>query len=126
MDIGEKLLGGFRDKKLIQLYTALSKSDFKGNYEDTYTIELMFALMCLDLSANVKKGVEINPSDLCLLARNVVRLADDGELSDISFMNWSDALLTYMLNENLNPNQINKMNQNNLMKNVKKYTRGWE
>ena len=101
MDLEEKLFGGVRDKKLLQLYAALTKSDLKGNYEDTYVLEMMFALMCLDLTANAKYRYHFIPSEFTLLARNVVRMVDDGNLSDYSFMNWSDALLTYMKENNL-------------------------
>lgn len=121
MDLEEKLLGGFRDRKLMELYITLSHSDLKGNYEDTYTIELMFALMCIDLAANTKLGLELEPKDMSLLARNVVRCCDDGELSDYSFFNWSMALLTYMKENNLNANKINKMSTINLLNEVSEY-----
>lgn len=127
MDLEEKLFGGVRDRKLLQLYTALTKSDLKGNYEDTYVLEMMFALMCLDLTANVKYRYHFIPSEFTLLARNVVRMADDGNLSDYSFMNWSDALLTYMKGNNLLPKHINKMSTDRLKQEVEVYlTKGSE
>lgn len=121
MDIQELLLGDYRDKKLLQLYLTLSHSDLQGNYEDTYTIELLYSVMCLDLAANTKMGLKLEPNELTLLARNVVRCVDDGELSKYSIFNWSMALLTYMKENNLKPKQINKENTFKLIENVEKY-----
>lgn len=124
IDLEEKLLGNFRDKKLLQLYVTLSKSDLQGNYEDTYTIELLFALMCLDLANNSYHRLELIPSDYTLLARNVVRLVDNGELSDYSFINWSNALLSYMKDKNFNAKGINRISTDELKANVFKYVKG--
>lgn len=123
-DIEEKLLGNWRDRKLMELYTTLSKSDLKGNYEDTYTIELLYSLMCLDLANNAKHRLDLKPSDYSLLARNVVRLVDDGELDDYSIFNWSNALLEYMVENNLATSKVNKISTDTLKKNVFQYVKG--
>lgn len=108
-----------RDKKVLQLYTVLSHSDFKGNYEDTYIIELVFALMCLDLIANSKDGLELNPKEFILLSKELVRIIDiDGELDIYSFANWAQAMIKYMKENNVKPNQIHKMNTYDLRKSV--------
>ena len=119
MDLEKTFIGDIRDRKLLQLYTTLCQSDLKGNYEDTYTLELMYALMCVDL-CHIDHGIELQPNEMTLLARNVVRLVDvNNELSIYSMINWTDALMKYMKRENLTVKKINKMSYFDLNEEVK-------
>lgn len=118
------LLEDYRDRRLLTLYQTLTKSDLRGYYEDTYMVELMFALLCLDLSANIKHHLELSPSEYTLLARELIRIVDDGELDRYSVYYWADALLTYMKVNNLKPKQIKKMSTFDLKENVFKCMEG--
>lgn len=118
MDLEKTFIGDIRDKKLLQLYTTLCQSDLKGNYEDTYTLELMYAIMCVDL-IKIDLDMKLKPNEMTLLARNVVRLVDvNSELSIYSMPNWTLALMTYMKNNNLDVKKINKMSYFDLNKEV--------
>lgn len=122
MKLVDNIIENERDKKVMQLYTVLSRSDFKGNYEDTYTIELVYALMCLDLAVNSKSGLEFNPNEFILLSKELVRIVDiDGELDKYSFINWAQSMVEYMKKNNLKVKQIHKMNTYDLRNNVAAY-----
>lgn len=118
------LLEDYRDRRLLTLYQTLTKSDLRGYYEDTYMVELMFALLCLDLSANAKRHLELKPSEYTLLARELIRIVDDGELDRYSVYYWADALLGYMTESKLKPKDIRKMSTYDLKENVFKCMEG--
>ena len=122
MGLKDKLLETERDSKLIKLYTALTRSDFKGNYEDTYVVECLFALVCLDIHLHEKNSMDYDAKTMMLLAKELVRICEvDGGLDIYSFYNWSNALCEYMKASGCSPNQIHKMNTFDLRKYVSVY-----
>ena len=109
--------------KTLELYKLLSRSDFKGNYEDAYTIEQLFTMLCLDVLINVKGGHNIKGGDLLDLAKEVIRLfeLDDGDVSNYSVMNWCKALWLYMADTNKKFKQIHSMSTYDLRNEVSNY-----
>ena len=109
--------------KTLELYKLLSRSDFKGNYEDAYTIEQLFTMLCLDVLINVKGGHNIKGGDLLDLAKEVIRLfeLDDGDVSNYSVMNWCKALWLYMVDANKKYKDIHSMNTYDLRNEVSNY-----
>ena len=109
--------------KTLELYKLLSRSDFKGNYEDAYTIEQLFTMLCLDVLINVKGGHNIKGGDLLDLAKEVIRLfeLDDGDVSNYSVMNWCKALWLYMIDANKKYKDIHSMSTYDLRNKVSNY-----
>ena len=109
--------------KTLELYKLLSRSDFKGNYEDAYTIEQLFTMLCLDVLINVKVGHNIKGGDLLDLAKEVIRLfeLDNGEVSNYSVMNWCHALWLYMADTNKKYKDIHSMSTYDLRNKVSNY-----
>lgn len=122
MGLTDKLFENERDSKLVRLYTTLTRSDFKGNYEDTYIIECLFALMCLDVNSHIKTGLDFNPKEMMTLAKELVRICEvDSELDIYSFWNWANALLDFMKELNVSVKAVHKMSTIDLRRNVFEY-----
>ena len=114
-----------RDAKLLQLYQALTKSDMKGNYEDTYIIEMLFTVLVIDMIENDGKKTEMKPKNMVNLAKEIVRIyeTDHSELSYYSVRNWTESMLDYMKDKNKKYSDIHKMSTYNLRKEVRAYLR---
>lgn len=114
-----------RDAKLLQLYQALTKSDMKGNYEDTYIIEMLFTVLVIDMIENDGKKTEMKPKNMVNLAKEIVRIyeTDHSELSYYSVRNWTESMLDYMKDKNKKYSDIHKMSTYNLRKEVSAYLR---
>ena len=124
MGIFDKPLENKRDMKIVELYTLLSHSDFKGNYEDTYVIEVLFALLCLDLNSRRKTALDFNKKELLTLAKELVRIVEiDGELSVYSFYNWSAALCKYIEQDKKSVDSVHKADTYTLRREVSNYLR---
>lgn len=124
MGLTDKLFENERDSKLVRLYTTLTRSDFKGNYEDTYIIECLFALMCLDVNSHIKSGLDFNPKEMMTLAKELVRICEvDSELDIYSFWNWANALLDYMAENKVKVKEVHKMSTYDLRTGVFKYVK---
>ena len=124
MGIFDKPLENKRDMKIVELYTLLSHSDFKGNYEDTYVIEVLFALLCLDLNSRRKTALDFNKKELLTLAKELVRIVEiDGELSVYSFYNWSAALCKYIEQDKKSVDFVHKADTYTLRREVSNYLR---
>ena len=113
--------------KTLELYKLLSRSDFKGNYEDAYTIEQLFTLLCLDVIVNSKRDLDerlkkMKEKHMLELAKEIIRMVetDDG-MSNFSVYNWTSAALKYMTENNKNYNDIHKMSTWDLKKEIGKY-----
>ena len=113
--------------KTLELYKLLSRSDFKGNYEDAYTIEQLFTLLCLDVIVNSKRDLDerlkkMKEKHMLELAKEIIRMVetDDG-MSNFSVYNWTSAALKYMTENNKNYNDIHKMSTWDLKKEIGQY-----
>lgn len=111
-----------RDNKLIELYKLLTGSDFKGSYEDTYIVELLYALMCVDLASDFH-NLKFMADVMYDLAIEIIRIfeTDDNKPSSFSIDNWTYALIQYMKNENVDYKAVHKMSTVELRDNVRKY-----
>ena len=109
--------------KTIELYRLLSRSDFKGNYEDAYTIEQLFTMLCLDVVLNVHGGENVKGKDLLDLAKEIIRLfeIDENGVSNFSIMNWCKATLSYMNETGKKYKDIHSMNTYQLRTEVEEY-----
>lgn len=114
-----------RDRKLLQLYIALTRSDLKGNYEDTYMIELLFTILVIDLIVNSGEETDMKAKDIVNLAKEIVRIyeTEDDKLSYFSIRNWTESLLDYMKAEKKKYKDIHRMNTYDLRKEVSAYLR---
>lgn len=117
----------FEERKLknktLQLYSILSHSDFKGNYEDGYTIERLFALLCLDLTVNKLTPGKYKANELLDLATEVIRIVEtsDNMISNYSIMNWCRALNRYMMLTGKKYKEIHSMSTYDLKHDVKQH-----
>lgn len=117
------ILDNIRDTKLMQLYQALTKSDLKGRYEDTFMVELLFTILTIDLIVNSDKPTDMDAKDIIRLGKEIVRIyeTENSELSYFSVRNWAEALLAYMEESGKNYNAIHKMNTYELRNEVREY-----
>lgn len=117
------ILDNIRDTKLMQLYQALTKSDLKGRYEDTFMVELLFTILTIDLIVNSDKPTDMDAKDIIRLGKEIVRIyeTEDSELSYFSVRNWAEALLAYMEASGKDYNAIHKMNTYELRNEVREY-----
>ena len=88
--------------KTLDLYKLLSRSDFNGNYEDAYTIEQLFTLLCVDLISNSKDySIKLKPKEMLELAKDIIRAFEiDDSVSNFSVYNWTRAAFEYMKVDN--------------------------
>ena len=117
------ILDNIRDSKLMQLYAALTKSDLKGHYEDTYMVEILFTVLTLDLIVNSDETMQMDERDIMRMAKEIIRIyeRDDKELSYFSVRNWTEALFAYMDETKKDYDAIHRMNTYDLRKEVSRY-----
>ncbi|MBQ6492245.1 MAG: hypothetical protein IJI92_00035 [Erysipelotrichaceae bacterium] len=115
-------------EKTIELYKMLTHSDFNGNYEDGYTIEQLFTMLCLDLALNSGFGPDqkpgpMKPKEMFDLAKEIIRIVETENigLSNYSIMNWTRATLSYMSNNDKKYNDIHRMSTVDLKKEIGEY-----
>ena len=111
------------DDKMLKLYETLTESDFKGNTNDTYVIELLYALTIVDLVNGSEEVLDFKGRDLLLFAKEVVRIfeTDDNEVSYFSARNWTEGLIEFMRENNYSYKDIHKKNTYELREEVRKY-----
>ena len=111
------------DDKMLKLYETLTESDFKGNTNDTYVIELLYALTIVDLVNGSEEVLDFKGRDLLLFAKEVVRIfeTDDSEVSYFSVRNWTEGLIEFMRDNNYSYKDIHKKNTYELREEVRKY-----
>ena len=116
------LLENILDSKLMALYQALTKSDFKGNIADEYVVSLLYAMRCLDSS--IKEYEEIPHRHFVDYAKEVIRIyetCEDEYINNTSIKAWSKALLRCMKEMKLKYRDIHKMSTYDLIKLVDGY-----
>ena len=105
------LLENIRDRKLKQLYQMLTNSDFKGNFEEDYTLCLLYAMRCIDVCQN--QGFLIEEKHYVDIAKEIIRIYDTSDqynYENISIMSWTKALLDYMKKYSRSYRDIHRMN----------------
>ena len=114
--------------KTLDLYRLLTRSDFEGNYEDAYTIEQLFTLLCLDVIVHSKSGLDpklknMKPKQMLDLAKEIIRMAEreDGGMSNYSVYNWANAALEYMNETGSRYSDIHRMSTYDLKKEIGQY-----
>ncbi|MCR4634318.1 MAG: hypothetical protein K5648_09360 [Erysipelotrichaceae bacterium] len=113
------ILEHIRDKKLRQLYQALTRTDFNGNYEDDYVLSVLYAMRCIDVCQSQKAVCK--ERDYVDLAKEIIRISDVSEENDfeeISIMSWTRALFDYMKENGKAYRDIHRMNSYDLVKGV--------
>ena len=111
-----------RNNNLLELYSRLTHSDFKGHYEDTYVITLLGAILALDMTCGCN-NISYTKQEIYDLSIEICRIyeTDDHYPSIYSIDNWTRALLDYMDNNNLNYIDIHKTSTVVLRKAVSEY-----
>lgn len=111
------------DEKILELYQILTKSDFKGYYEDTFVVEMLFTVLTLDLIINSKTPTTLKPKEIYNLAKEILRIyeQDDSTFSYLSVRNWIEATLIYMDDNKYTYDDIFKRNTYELREDVRKY-----
>lgn len=112
-----------QEQSVMSLYGLLTHSDFKGNYEDTYVIELLFALLTIDLIVNAEMPGTFNSKEMYELAKESIRVfeTEDNCFSYYSVRNWVEAILEYMKENNLKVKDVRKKSTIVLRQDVSKY-----
>ena len=113
------ILEHIRDRKLKQLYQALTRSDFSGNYEDDYVLSVLYAMRCIDVCQS--QQTVCREKDYVDLAKEIIRISDVSEENDfgeISIMSWTRALFDYMRQNEKAYKDIHRMNSYDLVKGV--------
>lgn len=113
----------YKENKIFNLYKLLTNSDFKGNYDDTYSVELLFTLLNIDLIVNGNDEIEMNKEEMIDLGKEIIRIyeSDDNQFSYYSIRNWTEAILEYMYKENKDYSYILKRNTYDLRNEVSRY-----
>ncbi len=113
--------------KTLELYILLTRSDLKGNYEDAYTIEQLFTLLCLDVIINSKRELDerlkkMKEKKLLELAKEIIRMVEtENGMSNYSVYNWTNATLEYMNRNSRKYEDIHKMSTWDLKKEIGEY-----
>jgi hypothetical protein len=113
--------------KTLELYKLLTRSDLKGNYEDAYTIEQLFTLLCLDVIINSKRELDerlkkMKEKKLLELAKEIIRMVEtENGMSNYSVYNWTNATLEYMNRNSRKYEDIHKMSTWDLKKEIGEY-----
>ncbi len=111
----------------MELYKLLTRSDLKGNYEDAYTIEQLFTLLCLDVIINSKRELDerlkkMKEKKLLELAKEIIRMVEtENGMSNYSVYNWTNATLEYMNRNSRKYEDIHKMSTWDLKKEIGEY-----
>lgn len=117
------ILENIRDKKLLELYIALTRSNFKGAMNNSYVVRLLYALLCVDIKAK-ERGLSMAGNRMLDYAKEIIRIYDVkeyNETDDYSVEVLTDSMLNLMENEKLTYSDIHKMNARELKDNVCKY-----
>ena len=115
------ILENVRDKKLMQLYETLTRSDFEGSIQDEYVICLLYTIRCLDSLQKTDRFIK--KKDMMNIAKEIFRIYETSEkdYEDISIMAYTKGLFNYMKSEGLEYKDIHSMNTYDLLNNVKEY-----
>lgn len=115
------ILENIRDRKLIELYQMLTRSDMNGNAKDSWVVKMLYALNCVD-ELVAKSGV-ISKKEYVIFAKEVVRISEtednDGKSLLISLPAWTVGLMEYMKKTKKKMKQIHSMSGYDLMIDVK-------
>ena len=115
------ILENIRDRKLIELYQMLTRSDMNGNIKDGWVIKMLYALNCVD--ALISQSGIISKKEYVIFAKEVVRISEtednDGENMYISLPVWTVGLMEYMKKTGKTMKQIHSMSAYDLMSDVK-------
>ena len=115
------ILENIRDRKLIELYQMLTRSDMNGNAKDSWVVKMLYALNCVD-ELVAKSGV-ISKKEYVIFAKEVVRISEtednEGENLLISLPAWTVGLMEYMKKTKKKMKQIHSMSGYDLMMDVK-------
>lgn len=111
-----------RDKEIMKIYQMLTGSDLEGNYNDGWTVSLLYALRCVDF---VFAGSNlVNKKEYVVLAKELIRITqtedNEGKNLYLSMPVWTMGLLEYMKNTGKRIKEIHSMNSYELMKDVSK------
>ena len=79
----------------------------------------MYVMMCLDRI--VKRYGALDRNDYVLYTKEIVRIADEDDDERISYMSYTDALVSCMKKEDLSYKDVHRMNSFDLVKKVKAY-----
>ena len=108
------IVENIRDKKLLELYTTLTRSDLKGNINDTFVIRMLYTLLYVDaLFKDESKENKIG------LAKEVIRAYDEKLYDDSDYISIETICLglqAYMDAEHKTYSDINKLNTRELKK----------
>ena len=117
------ILENIRDKKLLELYKALTRSDFKGTMNDNYVIRLLYSTMVFDLKAN-SSAHSYNETHSLQFGKELIRVYDEktyDELDNWSIELWCEALLRMIEVEGLSYQDIHKLNARELKLKIAEY-----
>ncbi len=116
------ILENIRDRKLLELYEMLTRSDFKGEMKDEFVVSLIYTLRCLDSIQKAERVIE--KRYLLGVAKEVTRIYETSEkeqLNHISIMAWAKAMIRYMKETDKGYKEVHRMGTYDLMKDVEKY-----
>ena len=86
------ILENIRDKKLLELYEILTRSDFEGEMKDEFVVSILYIVKCLD---SIQKGERtVKKNHLMGVAKEVARVYETSEKEEfkhISIMAWARA-----------------------------------
>ena len=112
------LLENYRDRKLKELYQALTRSDFNGNVEDEYVVSLLYVMMCIDPLQDHETIRERNYVDI---AKEIIRVYDESsrQYEEVSLMIWTSSLMRYMKEKKKTYRDIHRMSSIDLLNELK-------
>ncbi len=116
------ILEHYRDAKLKELYQKITRSDFKGDFEDDYVLCVMYAMRCID--RNQGKGIDIPENEYVPLAKEIIRIyetSEERDLEDLSIMSFTKKLFAYMKVQKKRYKDIHKMSTIDLMNELDRY-----
>ncbi len=116
------ILENIRDKKLLELYEMLTRSDFEGEMKDEFVVSILYTVKCLDSIQKTERIIKKN--HLMGVAKEVARLYETSEKEEfrhISIMAWAKAMIEYMKDSGLGYKDIHKMGTYDLKKAVEAY-----
>lgn len=110
------ILENIRDKKLLDLYVALTKSDFKGYMNDTYVVRLLYGMLCFD-SALYERKISMDKNKMLDFAKEVIRAYDEmvyNESDKFSIEVLTNLMIDYIQKQGKTYDDIHKMNSRQL------------
>lgn len=121
------ILENVRDKKLLELYAMLTRSDFKGNMNDTFVVRMLYATMCIEIALNESRynsKLQLNKNDILNCAKEVIRVYDEklyDESDNYSIEVLACALIDYMYYEDIDYSKVHSQNGRELKINLMNY-----